>query len=290
MPSAPSSAAAGGPMAERRRFRDEEEEAAPVLSRPIQFRGGGFDLRPPGVTAVVVVFVLLALWETVSRLDWVDPKMLPSPLAVLGTLFDLLMNAGFMKQIGASLRRLAIGWVIGTFVGLFLGLAIGMWRSSRAIGLPVVSALFPIPAIGLLPLMTQWLGVGDLAIAVTIALGAALPTALAVYEGMEAVPRNLIRMGQSFGLPRRMILWKIVLPGARPEILSGLRNAAAIALILLVAAEMIATDRGVGSFILAAGDLKTIDQLLAGLVVLLVLGVAIGFVLSMLERWLLRWR
>ena len=107
---------------------------------------------------------------------------------------------------------------------------------------------------------------------------------------MDAVPRNLIRMGQSFGLPRRAILWNIVLPGARPTILTGIRNSTAIALILLVGAEMVSSDRGIGWFVLSAGRAQTADRLLAGLVVLAILGMAIGFLLSMLERWLLRWR
>jgi ABC-type nitrate/sulfonate/bicarbonate transport system permease component len=116
------------------------------------------------------------------------------------------------------------------------------------------------------------------------------PTVIATYTGIDGVPRNLIRMGQSFNLPWLAILRKIVLPGALPGILAGFRITASIALILLVAAEMIATQYGIGAFILTAGNLMQTDQLLAGVVLLSVLGLLIGTGLSRLEKWLLRWR
>jgi NitT/TauT family transport system permease protein len=124
----------------------------------------------------------------------------------------------------------------------------------------------------------------------TIALGVFFPTVIAVYSGIDAVPRNLIRMAQSFDLPPRAVLWKIILPGALPSILAGFRVSASIALILLVAAEMIVAEFGIGAFILATGNLMRTDQLMAGVTLLSVLGLLIGTGLSRLERRLLRWR
>ena len=107
---------------------------------------------------------------------------------------------------------------------------------------------------------------------------------------MDGVPRNLIRMGQSFGLSRWSIVRKIVLPGALPAILSGFRVTTSIAIVLLVAAEMIGAERGIGAFVLPAGNLYDTDNLLAGIVVLSLLGLAIAWVIGRLERLLLRWR
>jgi ABC-type nitrate/sulfonate/bicarbonate transport system permease component len=104
------------------------------------------------------------------------------------------------------------------------------------------------------------------------------------------VPRNLIRMGQSFNLPATDVLRKIVLPGALPGILAGFRITASIGLILLVSAEMIGAEHGIGAFILQAGNLMQTDQLLAGVVMLSVLGLLVGAGLNRLERRLLRWR
>jgi NitT/TauT family transport system permease protein len=154
----------------------------------------------------------------------------------------------------------------------------------------MVSAIFPIPKIALLPLLILWLGIGETSKVVTIALGVFFPTALAVYTGVGAVPGNLIRMAQSFEVPYFDIVRKVILPGALPSILGGFRISAAIALLLVVSAEMIGADSGIGAFVLQAGNLMQTDQLLAGVIVLSLLGLAIGKVVGLLENRLLRWR
>ncbi len=138
--------------------------------------------------------------------------------------------------------------------------------------------------------MILWLGIGEASKIATIALGVFFPTVITVYSGVDSVPRNLIRMAQSFGMPGRDIIRKIVLPGAWPSILSGFRITASIALILLVSAEMIGAQRGIGQFVLQAGNLMNTEDLLAGIVLLSLLGLAIGAVLTRLERRLARWR
>src|SRR5262249_6393372 len=131
-------------MAERPRKRDDDP---PVQLRPIRFRGGGFAGRQPRVAAVIAVISAIAVWGGSARQGWLSPTVLPSPLAVLAALRDLVVDGALWQHIAVSLQRLAIGWSIGTAVGLVVGLAIGLWSLSRAIGLPVVSALYPIPQI-----------------------------------------------------------------------------------------------------------------------------------------------
>jgi len=195
-----------------------------------------------------------------------------------------------LRHLSESAYRLVFGWGLGTFLGLAAGFAMGIWSVSRAIGVPFVSALFPIPKISLLPLLILWLGIGEASKVATIALGVFFPTVIATYAAIDAVPRNLIRMGQSFGLPTADVLRKIVLPGALPGILAGFRISSSIALILLVSAEMIGAQYGIGAFVLQAGNLMLTDQLLAGVVILSILGLAIGTGLGQLEKRLLRWR
>jgi taurine transport system permease protein len=193
-------------------------------------------------------------------------------------------------HLSQSLGRILVGWVVGTLAGLGVGFAMGIWSLARAIGLPMVSGLFPIPKIALLPLFILWFGIGESSKVVTIALGVFFPTVIATYSSVDGVARNLIRMGQSFNLPWSAIVLKIVLPGAMPGILAGFRISASIALILLVSAEMIGAQYGIGAFILAAGNLMQTDQLLAGVVILSVLGLLVATGLGYLERRLLRWR
>ncbi|HEY4407793.1 MAG TPA: ABC transporter permease subunit, partial [Xanthobacteraceae bacterium] len=160
----------------------------------------------------------------------------------------------------------------------------------RSAGLPFISALFPVPKIALLPLLILWLGIGESAKVVTIALGVFFPIAISTYAGIDNVPRNLIRMAQSFNVPLSAIIWKVVVPGIMPSILSGCRISASIALILVVSAEMIGANVGIGSFLLTTGNLMQTDQLMAGIVAIAVLGLLIGALISWLERVLLAWR
>ena len=194
------------------------------------------------------------------------------------------------KHLGASLQRLAIGWLLGTVCGIVAGFAVGVSSWAHSPGMAVVSALFPIPKIALVPLFIIWFGIGEGSKVATLAFGVFFPTVINTAAGVDALPRGLVRMGQSFGLGRAAILWKIVLPGALPAILSGFRVTSSIAIILLVAAEMIGAERGIGAFVLQAGNLYDTDNLLAGIVVLSLLGLTVAWVLGRLERWLLAWR
>jgi NitT/TauT family transport system permease protein len=259
-------------------------------TREIVFRGGGFAPERRRGVAVIAFALLLAAWEIASRAGWASPIFLPRPSAVLDALLTLVREGTLWGHLGDSLTRMAGGWILGTGVGLAAGFAIGLYSLARSVGIPFVSALFPIPKIALLPLMILWLGIGEASKIATIALGVFFPTAIAVYSGVDGVPRNLIRMAQSFGVPARDIVRKIVFPGAWPAILAGFRITASIALILLVSAEMIGAQRGIGQFVLQAGNLMNTEDLLAGIVLLSLLGLAIGAGLTALEKRLVRWR
>jgi ABC-type nitrate/sulfonate/bicarbonate transport system permease component len=258
--------------------------------QPVPFRGGGFNPVPRRVLPWIVFLVLIALWQAASSAGLLPQLFMPSPASVLRALVDLWVNGTLVENVGASLQRLIPGWLIGTGAGLAAGLAMGIFSAARAAGLPIVSALFPIPKIALLPLLILWFGIGEPSKIATIALGVFFPTVISAYSACDSVPRNLIRMGQSFGLPGTDIVAKILLPGAMPGILAGFRISASVALLLLVAAEMIGAQYGIGAFVLAAGNLMQTDQLLAGVVMLSVLGLLISWGLGMIERSALRWR
>ena len=256
----------------------------------IRFRGGGFEPSGRRWASWLAFAAIVALWQASSSLGLLSPVAMPSPLAVVNALYDLAASGKLGIHIGQSLYRIGLGWLIGTTAGLAIGLAMGVFSVARAIGIPVTAALFPIPKIALLPLFILWFGIGESSKVATIALGVFFPTVISAYSAVDNVPRNLIRMGQSFGVPAASIVAKIILPGAMPGILAGFRISSSIALILVVAAEMIGAEYGIGAFILAAGNLMQTDQLVAGVVVLSILGLAISVVLGRIERRVLRWR
>jgi ABC-type nitrate/sulfonate/bicarbonate transport system permease component len=260
------------------------------LRTPIPFRGGGFQPGTNALLAVAGLGAFLALWELAFIMRWVNPVLLPGPIEVARALWNLLASGELMRHVSASLYRIGIGWVLGAAGGIALGVAIGLSTAARSIGIPGVSALFPIPKIAIMPILILWLGIGEASKVATIALGVFFPVAVATFGAIDNVPRNLVRMAQSFNVPFRDIVLKVLLPGALPGILSGFRISASIALLLVVAAEMIGADRGIGAFVMQAGNLMQTDQLLAGVAVLSILGLLIGIGLSRLERTLLAWR
>ncbi|HXP31574.1 MAG TPA: ABC transporter permease [Stellaceae bacterium] len=263
---------------------------APALRREVVFRGGGFAPEARPLYSWVAFIALLAVWQAAISVGWLNPLFLPSPASILTALWRLFASGEIWQHLSASLMRIGLGWLIGTALGLLLGLAMGLLSAFRAVGLPFVSALYPIPKIALLPLLILWLGIGESPKVATIAAGVLFPTVIATFSGVDAVPRNLIRMAQSFNLPTAGIITKIVLPAALPGILAGFRISIATALLLVVAAEMIGAQFGVGAFLLTAGNLMQTDDLMAGVVILSVLGLGLGAILTLVERTFLRWR
>ena len=258
--------------------------------RPVPFRGGGFAPRMSRLGGAAALLGLVALWQAGSSLLQVSPLFLPSPVAIASALYDLVVHGDLLAQTGVSLLRIAAGWTLGIVAGLSAGLAMGLFTWGRSAGFALVSALFPIPKIALLPLMILWFGIGEGSKIATIALGVFFPTAISAASGVDAVPRNLIRMAQSFGLPFTDIVRKVVLPGALPSILAGFRISASIALLLVVSAEMIGAEKGIGAFVLQAGNLMQTDQLLAGVVVLSLIGLVVARAIGALESRLANWR
>ncbi|MCA1242338.1 ABC transporter permease [Stappia stellulata] len=264
--------------------------AADTRLQPVPFRGGGF--RPVRVRFVglLVFAVILVLWEAGSQSGVISNLVLPAPSEAFEAFRQLVETGQLWRHLGASLQRLIVGWTLGMSLGVAVGLMIGLFSLARAGLMPLVSALFPIPKIALLPLFVIWFGIGEGSKVATILFGSFFPTVIATSGGVDNVDRSLVRMGQSFGLSWWSIVRKIILPGAMPAILSGARISASIAIILLVAAEMIGAEYGVGAFILMAGSLFATDQLLAGVAILSAMGLIVGWLIGRAERWLLRWR
>jgi len=233
---------------------------------------------------------VLALWQLIGGVGLVNPLFLPTPLAILHAIGKLAASGALWHHLAVSVMRIGLGWIIGTSAGVVVGLAIGLSRVARSIGITFISALFPIPKIALLPLLILWLGIGEEPKIATIALGVFFSTAISVYSGVDAVPRNLIRMAQSFDVPFSTIVRKVIWPGALPSVLAGFRITASIALLLVVSAEMIGADYGIGAFVLQAGNLMQTDQLLAGVVILSLFGLVVGKLINLLEARLLHWR
>ncbi|MEY8840657.1 ABC transporter permease [Cribrihabitans sp. XS_ASV171] len=262
----------------------------PDNARPVPFRGGGFSPVAKRGTGIVVFLALLALVEWGTRAGWISNLTLPRPSDVALTLWELAASGMLWTHLAPSISRLVVGSLMGVSAGVAIGVMIGLFSYVRAGLVPLVSAIFPIPKIALLPLFVIWFGIDEGSKYALIALGTFTPTVVATFGAVDNVDRTLIRMGQSFGLSWASVTRKIVLPGALPGILSGLRVSLAIGIILLVAAEMLGAEYGIGAYILQAGSLYDLERLFAGVVILSTLGVLVSWGIGQAERRLLAWR
>jgi NitT/TauT family transport system permease protein len=269
---------------------DAAPERRSRATRAVPFRGGGFAPKPLGIIGPIVFAIIIAFWEFGSRMGFISALVLPAPSEAFEALRQLFDSGMLWKHLGASLSRLIGGWTLGTILGVVVGLLIGLFSISRAALAPLVSAIFPIPKIALLPLFIIWFGIGEGSKWATILLGTFFPTVISTYGGVDNVDRGLIRMGQSFGLSWLSIVRKIIIPGSLPAILSGFRISASIAVVLLVAAEMIAAEFGIGAYILLAGSLMATDQLIAGVAILSIMGLTMAWLIGRAERYFLDWR
>ena len=264
--------------------------SAPADASEVPLRGRGFRPRPVPLAGPAVFAVLLILAEWGTRAGWISALTLPRPSDVVATLWQLYSTGLLWDHLLPSLGRFAVGSAMGVAAGVAVGVTIGLFSLARAGLVPLVAAIFPIPKIALLPLFVIWFGIGEGSKYALIALGTFTPMVVATFGAVDNVDRTLIRMGQSFGLSWRSIVGKIVLPGAMPGILSGLRVSLAIAIILLTAAEMIGARYGIGAYVLEAGSLYDLERLFAGVAILSVLGVIVNWAVGRAEAHLLRWR
>jgi ABC-type nitrate/sulfonate/bicarbonate transport system permease component len=258
--------------------------------RPVGFRGAGFAPKAGRYAGWIALVLAIGAWQLAGSTGLVNSLFLPTPVATISAIYQLALSGALWQHLSWSIMRIGSGWILGTLAGVIVGFAIGLSSLARGVGITFISALFPIPKIALLPLLILWLGIGEEPKIATIALGVFFSTAISVYSGVDAVPRNLIRMAQSFNVPFSSIVIRVIWPGALPSILAGFRITASIALLLVVSAEMIGAQFGIGAFVLQAGNLMQTDQLLAGVVILSLFGLAVGRLINWLETRLLHWR
>ena len=244
----------------------------------------------PNWVSIVSILCLLAIWELICQSGIVSSLFLPAPTAIISALLQMIADGEIGVSLAASLYRILAGFFIGSLVGLAVGLVTGTSALMDKIGTPIVNAIYPIPKIALLPLFILWLGIGELSKVTIIALGVFFPVAMNTYSGVKNVDNLLLKVAASFNASWWMTMKSVVLPNALPMIFAGLRLAAGTSLLLLVAAEMIAAQVGIGALILHYGDLMITDRLMAGVIVLSLLGLVFNLILQFLERKAIPWK
>ena len=244
----------------------------------------------PNWVSIVSILCLLAIWELICQSGAVSSLFLPAPTAIISALLQMIADGEIGVSLAASLYRILAGFFIGSLIGLAVGLVTGTSALMDKISTPIVNAIYPIPKIALLPLFILWLGIGELSKVTIISLGVFFPVAMNTYSGVKNVDTLLLKVAASFNASWWMTMKSVVLPNALPMIFAGLRLAAGTSLLLLVAAEMIAAQVGIGALILHYGDLMITDRLMAGVIVLSLLGLVFNLILQFLERKAIPWK
>jgi taurine transport system permease protein len=237
---------------------------------------------------------LLALWWSVSALQLIAPLFLPPPGQVLHKLLTIAGPQGFMdatlwQHLAASLTRILIALLAAVLIGIPVGIAMGLTPTVRGILDPLIELYRPIPPLAYLPLMVIWFGIGETSKILLIYLAIFAPVAMSAVAGVKSVQQVRLRAAQSLGASRAQILWFVILPGALPEILTGLRIGLGVGWSTLVAAELIAATRGLGFMVQSAGEFLATDVVLAGIAVIAVIAFILEMGLRALQRRLTPW-
>ncbi|WP_209439745.1 ABC transporter permease [Streptomyces flavochromogenes] len=234
--------------------------------------------------------LLLALWQTLSTTGVLPAEALASPGTIARAGGELIGDGTLPTAMGVSLRRVAAGLLIGGIVGIALALLSGLSRLGEDLVDAPVQMLRTVPWVGLIPLLIIWLGIGEAPKVALIALGVAFHLYLNVYAGIRGVDAQLVEAGQSLGLGRWGLVRHVVLPGALPGAMTGLRYSLATAWLALVFGESINADAGIGFLMNQAREFFRTDVIVVCLVVYAFLGLLADAVVRTLERLLLQWR
>lgn len=202
--------------------------------------------------------VLLSVWWAVAALQLISPLFLPPPQQVLEKLLTIAGPQGFMdatlwQHLAASLTRILLALLAAVLIGIPVGIAMGISPMVRGILDPVIELYRPVPPLAYLPLMVIWFGIGETSKILLIYLAIFAPVAMSALAGVKSAQQVRIRAAQSLGASRAQVLWFVILPGALPEILTGIRIGLGVGWSTLVAAELIAATRGLGFMVQSAG-------------------------------------
>lgn len=239
--------------------------------------------------AAGVPLALLVLWQLASSLDWIDSRIYPSPSETLGEVWNLWDEGRLWDDVSLSVRRMVIGWGIGSLIGVVLGLVMGFWPLPRAGLEPMLSALYTVPKLALIPVFLAIFGFGEAPIIALIAVTTFFFVWLSTLAAIQSVPEGYRETARALEMSRSQQFRHVLLPAALPQIFVGLRLAAGVSLLMLIGVEFVIGGEGIGYLIEQGRTLFLLEQTYAGIVVAAVLGFLFMFVVKWIGRRLTPW-
>ena len=237
----------------------------------------------------LVPVLILVAWELSSRGGWLSTRVLPEPLSVITAFWNLLKSGELVEHVLVSSGRALAGLAVGGGLGLLLGLFTGTFRLGETLFDTTLQMVRNIPALALIPLVILWFGIDESAKLFLVAVGVFFPIYLNTFHGIRTIDRGLIEMAKVNGLGPFAIFWRVVLPGAMPSVLVGLRYSLGIMWLTLIVAETISASSGIGYMTMNAREFLQTDVVVLGILVYALLGKAADFATKMIEHRILAW-
>ena len=232
---------------------------------------------------------ILALWQLSAQAGWLSTRVLPAPSAVASAAADLSASGELWRHLGVSTLRALTGFAIGGGLGLLLGLLTGSLRWAQTLLDTTLQMLRNIPPLALIPLVILWFGIDETAKLFLVALGVFFPVYLNTFHGIRSVDRDLIEMARAYGLSGWRLYTQVILPGATASILVGLRFSLGLMWVLLIVAETLSAQAGIGYMTMNAREFLQTDVVLLGILIYAALGKLADVLARTLERAWLRW-
>ncbi|MFJ4686622.1 ABC transporter permease [Streptomyces sp. NPDC088789] len=272
-----------------------EKQTAPAApaARPAPVRLGRRRLgpgRPVPYGWAVGPLLLLALWAAGSALGLLDPRSLPAPWTIARTTADLLADGRLQSHLATSAQRALLGLLFGVAAGLVLAVLSGLSRVGEAVIDGPVQIKRAIPSLALIPLLILWFGIGETMKVVTIALGVLVPVYIHTHNGLRTIDSRYVELAETVRLSRLGFVRHVVLPGALPGFLLGMRFAVTAAWLALVVVEQVNATSGIGYMMELARTYGQTDIILVGLVVYGLLGLVSDALVRLVERRTQSWR
>lgn len=236
----------------------------------------------------IVPVALLIVWELCGQIG-VLPRYLVAPSVIARELVSITMTGELPHHILSSLFRQSTGLIIGVATGTLIGLLSGLSKPVESFYEPLVSLLYPVPKIAILPLLFVLFGIGDASKIISITISIFFPTYIAAYYGVKSVNRLHVWTAMNCGASRWTVFFRVVLPSALPDIFNGLRISLALSFILMVTTELVVSNHGLGFMIAQAEQTMRFDRMYVAILVIGLLGFLADRALNIVRRRVLRW-
>ena len=237
----------------------------------------------------LVPVTLIIAWEVAAQAGWLSSRILPEPWAVLRAFWQLVLSGEIWVHGKTSLWRAISGFALGGGLGLLLGLLTGSFRLAETLLDTTLQMIRNIPALALIPLVILWFGIDESAKLFLVSVGVFFPVYLNTFHGIRTVDKGLIEMAQSYGLSGWALYRDVIFPGALPSILVGVRFSLGLVWVLLIVAETISAQAGIGYMTMNAREFLQTDVVLVGILLYALLGKLADVLSRALEQYCLRW-